>query len=232
MYQVYKIANSVNNKIYIGYTQRSLQSRMKEHLLHARKGSLSSLHKAIRKYGSEHFVICLLQQYPNREEMIQGEIFYIKLYNTYKSENGYNDTCGGDGGNTNGGKKFPNKWKIKIAKSQAGKSRKFSRKFSDKVEKQICKLYVEDQRSTYFLSKKFNCSRSSIISILNKNNIEKKKNNYTGHSNGRNIFSLEIEQQICQDYQSGQFSRADLAKKFKCGRTTIRDILLRHNIQL
>lgn len=232
MYQVYKIINIINNKIYIGYTQRLLKVRLRDHFLKAKKGSLSSLHKAIRKYGKDNFNIFLIENFITKQDMIQGEIFYIKKYNTYKSQYGYNDTAGGDGGNTNSGKKFNKKWRIKISKSQAGKPRKFNRKFSDIIEKEICKLYSQDKKSIYSLANEFICNRTTIISILNRNNIVRRKNNYTGHSNNRNIFSLEEELKICKDYSSGNFSRADLAKKFKCGKTTIRDILLRNNIKL
>lgn len=232
MYQVYKITNFINNKIYIGYTQRSLKLRLRDHFFKAKKGSLSSLHKAIRKYGKQNFNILLIQTFLTKEDMIQGEIFFIKKYNTYNTKYGYNDTSGGDGGNTNGGKKFNKEWKIKLSKSQAGKSRQFSRKFTEAIEKEICQLYLQDQKSTYYLGVKFNCARSTIIAILSRNNIPRRKSKYTGHSNNKNIFCLDEELEICKDYKSGNFSRADLAKKFKCGKTTIRNILLRHNIKL
>ena len=59
-----------------------------------------------------------------------------------------------------------------------------------------------------------------------------RQSNYTGHRNGCNIFSLNQELEICAMYRSGKFSRAALATQFHCGKTTIRDILLRHNIKL
>ena len=231
MYQVYKIVNLTNNKIYIGYTIRPLSVRLKAHFLKAKQGSVSSLHKAIRKYGEHQFTIELVQEYSCKNEMIEGEIQYIKMFDTYRTDYGYNDTPGGDGGNTNGGKKFPDEWRLKLFTSQAGKPRKFSRKFSEEIERQICKLYLEG-KSIYSLSKQFDCFKSVVISILGRNNIERRKTIYSDHKNGQNIFSLEQELEICKLYQTKNFSRMDLAKKFNCGKTTIRDILLRHKINL
>lgn len=133
---------------------------------------------------------------------------------------------------TNTGKIFDEEWKTKISKSQAGKPRKSNRRFSDELEIEICRLYVEEEQSTYALGKQFDCSRTTIDDLLKRNGISIRQSNYTGHSNRRNIFSSEQELEICKLYQDGNTSRASLAKKFGCGKTTIRDILLRHKIKL
>ncbi len=225
-YQIYKITNLVNQKVYIGYTQRSLSVRLYQHCLSARKNSSSSLHKAIRKYGEKNFHIELLQQYSSFEAMIQGEKFYIKFYDSYKSDRGYNDTQGGDGGNTNGGKKFPRQWKINISKSRSNTSAKSRRKFSEAIEKEICRLYSVENKSAYCLAKQYNCAKTTISDILLRNKIKIRK---TYHKS-QHLFSKRQEMKICNLYQTGQYSRMDLAKKFSCSKNTIRDILLRHGI--
>lgn len=133
---------------------------------------------------------------------------------------------------TNFGKKFNNDWRLKISKSQAGKENKKLRRFDENTEKKICRLYVEEERSMYYLANSFNCQRSLINDILKRNNIPKRKTNYNSKLNAKNIFSIEEELKICEDYNSRIYSRNEIAKKFKCGKTTIRDILLRHNIKL
>jgi group I intron endonuclease len=133
---------------------------------------------------------------------------------------------------TNTGKTLDDEWRIKLSKSQAGKERKSNRRFSDEIEAHICRLYVEENKSTYALGKQFDCLRTTIADILRRYEIETRKSNYTGHSNGRNIFSLEQEEKICELYLTNTVSRAELARKFSCGKTTIRDILLRHSIKL
>lgn len=120
MYQVYVVVNILNGKMYVGSTERELKIRWQKHLVKANEGSLCTLHKAIRKYGRDSFDIRLIEEYATREAMLQGEIEYIAYFNTYKSPYGYNDTIGGDGGNTNGGKKFSAEWKAKISKGKLG----------------------------------------------------------------------------------------------------------------
>lgn len=131
---------------------------------------------------------------------------------------------------TNSGKKFDDNWRLKISKSKVGKQIKNNRRFSEDVEKEICKLYLEENRSTYFLGKKFNCNRSLIADILQRNNVPQRDSKYRKHINKKNIFSLDQEIEICHLYLTGSFSRSDLAKKFNCSKTTIRSVILRHNI--
>jgi group I intron endonuclease len=131
---------------------------------------------------------------------------------------------------TNNGKTFSDEWVIKISKSLAGKPNKLLRRFTDEIEKEICKLYVEEEKSTYALGKEFKCQRTTIADILRRNNIEIR--NANKRSNNCNIFSLEQEIEICKLYQEGNITRKALSLKFKCGKTTVRDILLRHNIKL
>lgn len=133
---------------------------------------------------------------------------------------------------TNTGKEFSNEWKVKISKANAGKEIKSRRRFSEEVEKEICKIYVEEGKSRYALGIQFDCQRSLIRDILDRNNIEPRISNYTGHSNGKNIFTKEQELEICRLYLAGNISRTQLSKQFKCGKTTIRDVLLRNNIKL
>jgi transposase-like protein len=184
MYQVYVVVNKINDKMYIGSTERRLQ------------------------------------------------IGWIAYFDTYKSQHGYNDTPGGDGGNTNGGKKFSEEWKAKMSKSLAVKPQTDRRRFSEEIKKEICRLYTEEEKSTYNLGKNYNCSRTTIDDLLKRNNISIRKSNYTGHSNSKNIFSIEQEIEICNKYLLGNVSRSELSRKFNCGKTTIRNILLKHNIKL
>ena len=232
MYQVYVVVNKINDKMYIGSTERELKVRLQRHAAKANEGSLCTLHKAIRKYGKNKFDIRMIEEYSTRKFMLAGEIGWIAYFDTYKSSYGYNDTTGGDGGNTNGGKKFNNDWAVGISKSLTGKPQISKRRFSEKIEKEICRLYLEEEKSAYALGNQFDCQRSTISDILKRNNIEIRKSNYTGHSNGKNIFLLEQETKICEEYQAGNISIAALSKKSNCGKTTIRDILLRHNIKL
>lgn len=54
MYSLYKITNILNNKVYIGVTNRDPQIRFEEH---KRKSSKSYISKAIQSDGVENFYI-------------------------------------------------------------------------------------------------------------------------------------------------------------------------------
>ena len=53
---IYKITNNINQKSYIGKTERSIEVRYKEHLRHRNYLNLP-LYKAFNKYGIENFSI-------------------------------------------------------------------------------------------------------------------------------------------------------------------------------
>lgn len=91
-YDVYKITNKVNNKIYIGITSKGLSARWKEHLYNAEHGCPFKLHNAIRKYGKENFSIELIDFCNSWEELEEKEKQYISEYNTLSDEFGYNMT--------------------------------------------------------------------------------------------------------------------------------------------
>lgn len=94
---IYKIVNTVNDKVYIGKTQRTIQERWRDHI----KDSWNSkyqhrpLYRAFKKYGINSFSIEIIEECEN-EKLNDKEKFWIKQYNSY--HNGYNATLGGDGG--------------------------------------------------------------------------------------------------------------------------------------
>lgn len=93
MYKVYKIVNRLNNKYYIGMTKQSLEKRFSQHKQNAKNDKNTYLYNAIRKYGSNEFIIELITECISKEECCQLE---IKLISENKS--GYNLAKGGEGG--------------------------------------------------------------------------------------------------------------------------------------
>jgi group I intron endonuclease len=92
---IYCIKNDINTKVYIGKTIYTIEHRFKEHIKDAYKHKCNSkLHRAIVKYGKEHFYVILLEEC---KEEISGkrEQYYIQLYDSVK--NGYNISYGGEG---------------------------------------------------------------------------------------------------------------------------------------
>lgn len=105
---VYKITNLINQKVYIGYTTRTMEERWKQHISCAynpntKDGSYEhALKRAIRKYGVSNFSIEQLESSDNKEYLSEREKYWIQYYNSCTmSPNGYgyNLTFGGDGGN-------------------------------------------------------------------------------------------------------------------------------------
>ena len=93
---IYKITNTVNGKVYIGQTTRSLNKRKAEHLAHAQNGVKTHLYSAIRKYGEHNFIFEEICKANDKQTLNELEIYYINKYNSI--ECGYNMV---DGGNNN-----------------------------------------------------------------------------------------------------------------------------------
>ena len=94
MAYIYKIVNDINQKIYIGKTDFSIEKRFKEHCRDAFKerSEKRPLYSAMKKYGIEHFHIELIEETDKPEER---EVYWIEQYGSFKY--GYNATLGGDG---------------------------------------------------------------------------------------------------------------------------------------
>ena len=97
---IYKISNSVNNKVYIGQTIRPIEERFARHINDAMNGILDThFARAIRLYGPDKFSIELIDTATTQEEVTQKEHDYIIKFNSV--EEGYNETdaiskCGGN----------------------------------------------------------------------------------------------------------------------------------------
>lgn len=94
MAYIYKIINDINDKVYVGKTEFSIEKRFQKHCKDAfrEKNEKRPLYSAMKKYGIEHFHIELIEETEQPEER---EIYWIGYYNGYTD--GYNATKGGDG---------------------------------------------------------------------------------------------------------------------------------------
>jgi group I intron endonuclease len=84
---VYKISNSINDKVYIGITSCSIEQRYKWHVRDCKKGVEKKLYKAMIKHGIDNFKIELLE-YADNAIIDKREEFYIEHYDSFN--NGYN----------------------------------------------------------------------------------------------------------------------------------------------
>ena len=94
---IYVVRNTVNDKVYVGQTVRTVKERWNDHLKpteHKRHGKYK-LYRAMNKYGADKFYVSTLEENIPLSKLNEKEIEYIKLFDSYR--NGYNSTTGGDG---------------------------------------------------------------------------------------------------------------------------------------
>lgn len=155
-YDVYKITNKINNKVYIGITSKGISARWKEHLYSAEHESPFKLHRAIHKYGKENFTVELIDFCNSWEELTEKEKHYISLYKSNCDEFGYNMTEGGDG---TIGKEVSDETKDKIRQKAIG------RQVSDETRKKLSEAgkIITEKRLAYWNSKNINAANRIAI---------------------------------------------------------------------
>ena len=100
---IYKITNKINNKSYIGKS-KNIEQRWKYHVQNKNNSKEydKALYRAFRKYGIENFTFEVIEEindYENTSLVNQQEKYWINYYNSFGAL-GYNETIGGDGGQT------------------------------------------------------------------------------------------------------------------------------------
>lgn len=102
---IYKITNKINGKVYIGKTSYTIAYRWNQHTSAATSDKEKDdynflLHKAIRKYGVNNFLVEAIEEVEDESKLSSREIYWISYYNSCileENSNGYNMTYGGEG---------------------------------------------------------------------------------------------------------------------------------------
>lgn len=134
---VYLLHNTVNDKLYVGKTVRTLDIRWKGHVNGAnRDASDMMICRAIRKYGTGAFERWILEECC--ESIVnEREKFWIAELKTHVSQGGYNLTFGGEG---LAGYKFSDESKQRMREAAVG--RKYTpearAKMSEAAKKRGC----------------------------------------------------------------------------------------------
>lgn len=89
---VYKATNTINGKIYVGITKKTVEERIREH---ERTGYL--LTKAFKKYGRNSFLVEQIDTAEDWKSLCEKEKQWIAHYDCIDPK-GYNIARGGDGG--------------------------------------------------------------------------------------------------------------------------------------
>lgn len=114
-YYVYKITNTINNKVYIGVTN-NLDRRWKEHVYKSEKVIASKLYAAIRKHDIQNFNMEVIYCTSSKEHVFESEVLMIIEQNSV--EDGYNIDSGGYGGSDYRSEET----RLKISLSAAGRT--------------------------------------------------------------------------------------------------------------
>ncbi len=100
IYSIYCLTNTKTNKVYIGKTVTTLESRLKGHLRDVAEGAKTRLHNSIRKYGIGIFKMEAIFNAFDEASLSDFEKHFIKEYDCCILDGrskGYNMTRGGDG---------------------------------------------------------------------------------------------------------------------------------------
>lgn len=93
---IYKITNTINGKMYIGQTRRTIEQRWKQHIRSSFSNSSfdkGPFHLAIKKYGIDTFKVEQIEEC-NNEELNDRETYWIEYFDA--RHKGYNVTTGGE----------------------------------------------------------------------------------------------------------------------------------------
>ena len=91
---IYKITNTVNNKVYVGQTRRTFEQRKKQHLKSFKEQKTrTALINSVISHGVDKFIFNIIEEC-NDDNLDEREIFYINEYNSIVP-NGYNIQLGG-----------------------------------------------------------------------------------------------------------------------------------------
>lgn len=166
---IYKIYNTINEKVYIGSTT-NLNSRIIQHRydLKNRTNNCPKLYKDIELLGSNNFKIDILEEFDNISitELHNIESQYIIKYNSI--ENGYNERLDIDGKfieNKSISDKMSesgkNCWKNGVHKDHAKKLSKFKYNVYDKYNK-----LLEENILIKDITKKYEIASSNIFTMI------------------------------------------------------------------
>jgi len=170
-YTIYRITNKINNKSYIGFTRKKIEERFKEHLYESHNKNSNGynhlLHKAIRKYGDNNFIIIELFSSCYKDYCLnEMENYFINEYRTFVGFEdcfGYNQTLGGQAVML--GKTHNDETKLKMS-------------INHKHQKPMLgKQHSEDSKKKMSESRKNNNDTKKLASIAGKVSSENYKNN-------------------------------------------------------
>lgn len=215
LFHVYIITNNINKKVYIGKTSGDYNRRWKKHCkIAGGKGSYASytkyaIHLSIAKYGINNFSFAVLQSFHTEDDAFKFEIECIQKYDSIK--NGYNIALGGKSGGS----------------GEESNAAIFS-------NNDINNIFIDftNGMSGVQLSKKYNCSKTTIYDIINRTTYCSVNIDQSLHEKANQIILSQKKTQVDQldaqlianDYMSG-LSYRQLAKKYNTSTFSVQKLI-------
>lgn len=191
---IYKAENTVNGKVYIGKTVKSLNLRKNSHRCDAYSKSCNSVfHNAIRKHGWDSFEWTILCETDSESKLNALEKFYIASYR--KITECYNLT---DGGGGLSGYKATDETRIKISKNHADCKGEKHPMYGKKHSKETCLKMSESKKGKKNIKlqgKKLSDEHKLKLSEAKKNKMNGKDNPFYGKTHSEET-KLKISESL------------------------------------
>lgn len=216
---IYKITNNINNKIYIGKS-KDPKARFKRHLYisdhpNAGPNQFQPIHAAIKKYGKEKFSLDIIDECMSEKEIFDKEIFWIAQYksNTTKyPNNGYNLTDGGEGAS---GLSPSIETRVKISIANSGENNgMFGRTHTLETKQNM----IVSQNARKFREP------------LTKEHKQRNRENALKQDHSFRI-PIEIKNTILELWNSGNYTKKQLAEKFGLKYNSVVKIIRSYKIE-
>lgn len=158
-FEIYKITNLVNGKIYVGATMDGIGKRWARHLTKTNAGATTPICNAIREFGAENFSITLVELCENEGHMNEREAYWIATLSATNSNIGYNAKVGG------GVRHQSDITKAKIGNLHRGKVSKYRKPILQyDSDGNLVKEYVSLSEAIELTG----IAKTSIVRVLNK----------------------------------------------------------------
>ena len=247
---VYLATNTVNGKVYVGKTVRTLSHAKARHHQRAKfiwkYGVYSRFYTALRKYGFEAFEWRVIYEGLSDSDIQAHERLFIAQFNSTDKKHGYNMTPGGDGG---AGKTLSETHIQKLRAYFAGENNPqhgktgpdhpaFGHRHNEQTKQRISaahkgKVVLAETRKKLSETRKamFADQVSQRRIQLEADRIKRRAEmqrrvaagEFKGENAGASKLTNEQRKAICQRRQAGE-SYASIAKDFTVGLTGVRSV--------
>jgi group I intron endonuclease len=219
IYYIYKITNSLNNKIYVGRTKNPAY-RHRQHISLANRYDdysdvvgAQKIHIAIKELGSENFTFEVFEKCNNYSNACEREIHWIKEYRSDQEQFGYNDKSGPDFGVIMWSEEDRQRMSLRMS---GDNNPMFGKPKSKEMLQQLSENF--SGTGNPFYGKTHTNEAKKLIGISSKERV-------AGENNPHAKLTLEIVAQIRKDWKTGNYTKVALSKKYGVTAVTIGNIV-------